>query len=172
MDTEASLRTLLSTANFGVRTIDGIIDFCCDNLSDLAIMFIKDLGIGIANLHKIMSGLPAIRHVRLNVSKYILLHAISLHFYDRSLCAAPLQAAKIAALLVDDISAMKTDYAKSTLGQATTGLGDVKLFKLTHLKWLKFKSALNELLERSFSQNRIPLVYVIRDNDAGDFDEA
>ena len=44
--------------------------------------------------------------------------------------------------------------------------------KLTHLKWPEFKSALNELLGRSFRQNRIPFLYVIRDNDTGDFDEA
>ena len=115
MDSEASLRTLLSTANFGATSIDAIIEFCCDNLTDLAAMSIKDLDIGISNLHKSMSTLPANRRVRLNVSKCILLHAISLHFYDRSLCSAPLEDADIAALVADDILAMKTDYAESSL---------------------------------------------------------
>ena len=132
MDSEASLRTLLSTANFGVTSIDAIVEFCCDNLTDLAAMSIKDLDIGISNLHKSMSPLPANRRVRLNVSKCILLHAISLHFYDRSLCSAPLEDADIAALVADDITAMKTDYAESSLSQVTTGLGVVKLPKLSH----------------------------------------
>ena len=98
MDTEASLRTILLTANFGVRTRDAIVEFCCDNL--------KALDIGIANLHKAMAGLQPNRRVCLNVSKCILLRAISLHFYDRSLCSTPLEAADIAALVADDIIAI------------------------------------------------------------------
>ena len=160
------------TANFGIRIIDAIIEFCCDNLNDLAVMSIKDLDIVIANLRKTMSGLPANRRDRLNISKCIFLHASSLHFYNRSLCATPLQPADIAALVADYISAMKTNYAVSTLGQATTGLGDVKLPKMIHLKWPEFKSSLNELLGQLFGQNRTLLLYVICDNEAGDFDEA
>ena len=171
MDSEASLRTLLSTANFGVTSIDAIVEFCCDTLTDLAAMSTKDLDIGIANMHKSMSPLPANRRVRLNVSKIRLLHAISLHFYDRSLCSAPLEDADITALIADDITAMKTDYAESSLSQATTGLGVVKLPKLSHKKWPEFKSGLSELLGRSFGQNKIPLLYVIRENDTNDFDD-
>ena len=171
MDTEASLRTILTTANFGVRTRDAIVEFCCDNLNDLAAMPVKALDIGIANLHKAMASLQPNRRVRLNVSKCILLHAISLHFYDRSLCSTPLAAADIAALVADDIIAMKTDYAESILNRTTTGLGEVTIPKLTHLKWPDFKSALSELLGRSFGQNKIPLLYVICTNDTGDFNE-
>mmetsp|Transcript_11806 Transcript_11806/g.14464 ORF Transcript_11806/g.14464 Transcript_11806/m.14464 type:complete len:233 (+) Transcript_11806:148-846(+) len=172
MDTEASLRTLLSTANFGVRTKDAIVEFCCDNLNDLSTMSTKDLDIGIANLHKSMSSLAANHRVRLNLSKCILLHAISPHFYDHSLCFAPLEAADIAALVANNIIAMKTDYAKSTLDHTTTGLGEVILPKIARLKWTKFKYALSKLLGRSISQNKIPLLYVICANDVGDFDEA
>ena len=110
MNTEASLRTLLSTVNFGVRTIEAIVKFCCDNLNDLAATPIKDLDIVITNLHKSMSSLAASRRVRLNVSQCILLNAISLHFYDHSLCSAPLEAADIASLIADDIIAIKIDY--------------------------------------------------------------
>ena len=111
MDPEASLRTLLSTVNFGIRKINAIIEFWFDNLINIAVVSIKDLDNDISNLHKTMSGLPPNRRICLNVSKYILLHTISLHFYDYSLCASPLQAADIVALVSDNNIAMKIDYA-------------------------------------------------------------
>ena len=172
MDSEASLRTLLSTANYGATSIDAIVEFCCENLNELASMSSKHLDTGIANLHKSLSTLVANRgRVRLNVSKCILLHALRLHFFDRARCNALLENADIAALNQDDILQMKADYSESTLITTTTGLGEVKIPKLTNLKWPDFKSSLLELLGRSFGQSKIPLLYIIRENDLGDFDE-
>ena len=144
MDSEASLRVLFTTAGFGARPITAIVDFLCQDLSELSNMSFKDLDVGINNIHKSMATLPANTCVRLNVSKCIILHSIRLHFYDRACCASTLDAGNITALLASDISSMKEKYAESLLTRMTTGLGEVKLPKLTHLKWPKFKSSLFE----------------------------
>ena len=169
MDSEASLRTLLHTANFGVRPITAIVDFLSENLTELANMSAKDLDVGIANIHKAMATLGANMRVRLNVSKCILLHSIRLHFHDRISCSAPLNNEEISLLTAADINQMKVDYSESTLDTTATGLGDVKIPKLTHLKWPEFKSALHELLGRSYGQHKIPLLYVTRVDDVGNF---
>ena len=158
MDSEASLRTLLHTANFGVRPITAIVDFLSENLTELANMSAKDLDVGIANIHKAMATLGVNMRVRLNVSKCILLHSIRLHFHDRISCSAPLNNEEISLLTAADINQMKVDYSESTLDTTATGLGDVKIPKLTHLKWPEFKSALHELLGRSYGQHKIPLL--------------
>ena len=63
METEASLRTLIGTANFGIRSMNTIIDFLSANLTELASMSVKDLDVGIANIHKLMAMLGASDHV-------------------------------------------------------------------------------------------------------------
>lgn len=95
-DTKVGLRTLFLTANFGVRTIDVIVEFYCDNLNDLTAIPMKDLDVGVANIHQLMTSLEANCRVRLNVSKCILLHVIRLHLYDRTRCSTPLEAIDIA----------------------------------------------------------------------------
>ena len=112
MDAEASLRDILATTNFGVRPINAIVDFLSENLTDLASMQSKDLDLGIANLHKVIASLATAGRVRLNVSKYITLHSIRLHFHDCIACPDPLDAIDIADLAADDIHAMKADYTE------------------------------------------------------------
>ena len=80
MDTQDSLHTLFSNDNFGVRPINTISEFCCENLNKLSDMSPKDLDVGIVNLYEAMANLSTAHCVRLNVSKYILLHSICLHF--------------------------------------------------------------------------------------------
>ena len=116
-----------------------------------------------------MATLGVNMRVRLNVSKCILLHSIRLHFHDRISCSAPLDNEEISLLTAADINQMKVDYSESTLDTTATGLGDVKIPKLTHLKWPEFKSALHELLGRSYGQHKIPLLYVTRVDDVGNF---
>ena len=70
MDSQESLHTLLSNANYDVAPIDTNIEFRYDNLNELASMSSKDLNNGIANLHKSMASLTVGRgRVRINVSK-------------------------------------------------------------------------------------------------------
>ena len=171
MDSEEILRLLLGTASFGSRPIDATIDFLSSNLTELASISAKELDVSIANIHKAMAMLTVNYRVRLNVSKCILLHSIRLHFHDHISCSTPLTEDQIELLTADDITAMKADYAESTLNTTTTGLGDVKIPKLTPLKWPEFKSALTELLGRSYGQHKTPLLYITRDADVGDFEE-
>ena len=131
----------------------------------------KDLDLGIVNLHKAIASLATADCVQLNVSKCITLHLIRLHFHDHIVCSAPLDVADITPLDADDICAMKADYTKSMLVNKTTGIGDVKVPKLTHLKWPEFKSALNKLFGRSFGQHEISFLYITREKDAGDFED-
>ena len=135
MDSEPCLRQVLAIANFNLRSIVAIIEFCCENLQELSSMSAKDLDVGVANLHKSMAGLTPTNRVRLNVSKCILLQSIRMHFYDRTRCNAPLEEASIMALGVGAITTMKSDYAESLQSVTNaTILGDIKVPKLTHLK--------------------------------------
>ena len=134
MDSEESLCLLLGTAVFGARPIIAIVDFLSSNLTELASMSAKELDVGIANIHKSMATLGVNVCVQLNVSKCILLHSIRLHFHNRITCSAPLTGVEIELLAADGITAMKADYVEFTLNTTTTGLGDLKIPKLTHLK--------------------------------------
>ena len=171
MDSEASLRLLLRTANFGINPINAIVDFLSSNLIELASMSAKELDVSIANIHKSLAALAANQRVRLNVSKCILLQSICLHFHDRIVCSAPLDANEISLLVAEDIDVMKVDYAESNLQTTTTDLGEVKIPKLSQLKWPEFKSAMTKLLGRSFGQHKIPLLYVTRVDTNGNFDD-
>ena len=78
MDSEASLRLLLGTANLGINPINAIVDFLSSNLTELASMSAKELDVGIANIHKSLAVLAANQRVLLNVSKCILLIGVIL----------------------------------------------------------------------------------------------
>ena len=62
--------------NFRSNPIIAIIEFCAENLADLARLPKKTLDTGIENLHKSLANLPAARRVRLNATKCILLHSL------------------------------------------------------------------------------------------------
>jgi len=159
-------------AGFSLRAQTTVIKFCCKSLSELNVMSVGYLDMGIVNLHKAISSLNAINHVRLNVSKCMNLHSICQHFLDRVKWHAPLDGTDILALRLVGINATKAEFVESTqLIVPTIGLGDVKIPKITHLKWPKFKSALTKLLGQVVGQNKIPLLYVIRENNAGDFED-
>ena len=133
----------------------------------------KNLDSGIINLHKALSNESIVNNrVRLNVTKFILLNAIRLHFLDRINCNAPLTMVNNNAYDTDEINHMRTHYLESRQSnELTAGLGEVKVPKLTLLKWLDFKSAISECLNRAVGKNNISLSYVIRKEQLGNFEE-
>ena len=174
MDTQAGLVAVLTKANFSVKAKNAILEFICESITELANLPAKDLDTGVNNLHKALANVNTPRdRVRLNATKCILLHSIRLHFLDRINCAAPLIQGELTALVNDDISAMREYFLESRESQLlTSGLGEVKVPKLSPLKWPDFKSAICECLGRAIGKRTIPLLYVIRDNDVGDFSES
>ena len=95
MNSQSEFKALLQTTNFGLNARNAIVEFCADNLADLARLPKKTLDTGIENLHKSLANLPILRRVRLNATKCTLLHSLRMHFNDRLQCGASLEATDI-----------------------------------------------------------------------------
>ena len=77
----------------------------------------------------------------------------------------------INAYTIDEINHMRTHCLESRQSnELTVGLGEVKVPKLTPLKWPDFKSAISECLNRAIEKNNIPFSYVIRKEQFGNFE--
>ena len=172
MDTELSFRILLTTAPFPPKARDAIIEFCCGTLTDLANLPRSDLDADIANLHKALPNVTNARdQVRLTATKILTLHAICIHFLDRISYTALLDAADIANLTNNDIVFMRDDYLESTQTQDFfSSLEAIKIPKLENKNWPNFKSAIEEYFCCILGRDKIPLSYIIRENDTKDFD--
>ena len=173
MNSTQGLKKVLQVAIFSVKARDAIVEFICETVTEMAELPVKELDNGVNNLHKALANVPTpANRVRLNATKCIILHAVRLHFLDRIQCSAPLQMADLNALVYADIEQMRDNYLESQEPSAlTTGLGTVKVAKLTPLKWPDFKSAVTECLGRAIGKRNIPLLYVIRPDEVGDFEE-
>ena len=132
MDNRLSFLDVLDTAGFRPTTRSAILEFCCENLRDLARLPSKDLDSAIANLHKALANVtPAQDRVRLNVTRCITLYSIHMQCLDRLNCNDPYTANDIANLTPNDIKAAHNEYLESTLSDSTTkGLAEVTIPKL------------------------------------------
>ena len=107
MDTEEGFRLFLTTANFSARVQTTIIDFSCNTLIELAHLPQVELNTSITNMHKALANLARVAdRVRLNATRIMLLHVISLHFLDCIKCNALLTAEET----VEDVEEMRTHY--------------------------------------------------------------
>ena len=135
-----------------------IVDFLCETLSELANMSSRDLDAGVLNLHKALSNVAKVAHrVRLNVTKFMLLYTICLHFLDRINYLALVNQANIDVYTHDDVAKMRTHYQE--LQQSitlTAGLGSVAIPKLTPVKLQDFKTAVMEYLSRAVEKKASP----------------
>ena len=139
MDSQIEFTTLLQTMNFGENSRNAIVEFCAENLADLARLPKKTLDTSIENLHKSFANATAARRVRLNATKCTLLHSLRMHFNDRIKCEAPLEATDIQALTIAAISVMKDEYLEAELMMNNeSSLLPVVVAKLEPLKWSTF----------------------------------
>ena len=140
IDTEEDFKIMLTKSNSSSQARNAIIEFCCDNLVELANLPHDDLDTSIMNLHKsLWNAIVAVRRVRLNATKCIILHSIRIHFKDRIDCNIPLVADDIAVFSLADINKIRTDYLRSKHTNNTgSNLGDVTVPKITSSKWAKF----------------------------------
>ena len=173
MDTQNVFKKIFTTAGFTVKAKDAIIEFLCEYLTDLTNMPSKNVDSGIINLHKTLSNEGIVNNrVRLNVTKYILLNAIRLHFLDRINCNDPLTMVNINANATDEINHIRVHCLESRQSnKLTAGLGEVKVTKLTPLKCSHFKSAITECFNRVVGKNNIPLSCVICKEQVDNFEE-
>ncbi len=89
---------------------------------------------------------------------------------DRLNCDALYTDVDVASLTPNDINEARDEYLDSTLSDATTkGLGEVTIPKLTGIKWMEFKTAMTESLSQIIEKNKIPLTYLIREDEVGNF---
>lgn len=111
MNTQVDFKVMLTTANFSTQARNEIVEFCCNNLAELANLLDDDLDTGIMNLHKLLSNTTvAVRRVRLNETKYIILHFIRINFKDHIDYNEPLATVAIAVLILTDVHTMRDDY--------------------------------------------------------------
>lgn len=72
MDDRLSFLDVLDTAGFPPTTRTAILEFCCENLRDLARLPSKDLDSAISNLHKSLANVMPVRNrVHLNATRCI-----------------------------------------------------------------------------------------------------
>ena len=111
MDDRLSFVDVLDLAGFNANARTAIVEFCCENLGELALRPSKDLDSAIANLHKALTNVtPERNRVRLNATRCITLHAIRMHCLDRVNCDSPLTANDVAALVADDITDIRKTF--------------------------------------------------------------
>ena len=172
MDSQIEFTTLLQTMNFGENSRNAIVEFCAENLADLARLPKKTLDTSIENLHKSLANATAARRVRLNATKCTLLHSLCMHFNDRIKCEAPLEATDIQALTIAAISVMKDEYLEAeSMMNNESSLLPVVVAKLKPLKWSAFKTSMLEYFSRVNGRNGIPLSYIARSAENNDFEE-
>ena len=172
MNLQVVFKIFLSVANFGVTARNAIVEFCVESIKDLARLPKKTLDTSILNLHKLLADMTALRRVQLNATECTLLYSIRMHFNDRLNCSAPLEAADLALLTIDDICVMKAEYIKNEESlHDTSGLSPVIVSKLEPLKWSAFKTSMLEYFSRVIGKNNVPLTYICRPDGMGDFDE-
>ena len=104
MDDRLSFVDILDVAQFNASARTAVVEFCCENLRELARLPSKDLDAAISNLHKSLANVTPVRdRVRLNATKCITLHALRMHCLDRINCDALLTANDIANIQIDHI---------------------------------------------------------------------
>ena len=139
-------------------------EFCYDNLQELAFLPEKDIDIATANLHKALDNVdPAQNWVRLNTTNYTTLHAIEMQCTKRVNCNSPFTNDNITNVNQKNITEMlKNDYLETTLKESPVNrLGEIKVPKLSSSKWIKFKTTIIESLSWIIGKNEIPFSYII-----------
>ena len=171
MDDRLSFVDVLEIAGFSDNARTAVVEFCCENLRELALLPSKDLDVAKSNLHKALANVtPARDRVWLSATRCITLHALHMQCFDRINCNSPYTADDILSFTPDDIVNTRNEYLEATLTDSTTkGLGEVTIPKLTSTKWIEFKTALKESLSRTIGKNKIPLTYLVRKNAVNDF---
>ena len=167
MDDRLSFVDVLEIAGFTANSRTAVlVEFCCENLRELALIPRKDLDAAISNLYKALANVtPARDRVCLNDTKCITLNALRIQCLDRINCNAPYTADDIILLIPNVIVHIHNEYLEATLIDSTTkGIGEVAIPKLTSTKWIEFKTALKESLSWIIGKNKIPLTYLIRED--------
>jgi hypothetical protein len=109
--------------------------------------------------------------VRIPISSRAKLEAVRLELKRREICNALPDADQINA--IDD--AIGASYIKEQAeldnAEKTTRdqLPDVGIAKLSHTNWRSFKQSVLDVLARTRGAHGIPLSYVVRDGDVGDY---
>ena len=133
MGNQLSFVDVLEIAGVAANARTAVVEFCCENLRELALFPSKDLDTAISNLHKALANVTPVRdRVRLNATKCITLHALSMQCLDRIDYKSPYTADDILSFTPDDIVNIRNEYLEATLTDSTTkGLGEVTIPKLT-----------------------------------------
>jgi len=141
-------------------------------LTELADLPRSDLDSGIASLHKaLLNGINARDQVRPTATKILTLHEIRIHFLDQINFAALSDAADIADLTDNDIAFVRDDYLDSTQTQdSSSSIKAIKIPKSENKNWPNFKSATEKYFGSILGHDKIPLSYIIRENDMNNFD--
>ena len=99
LDDNASLMCMLTTANFGLRPRNAIVELCCEMLTDLVNLPPIYLDLSISNLHMYLSNVDnSAYRVQLNATKYITLHAIKMRLLDQINCNDGLEPTNVTTL--------------------------------------------------------------------------
>ena len=73
---------------------------------------------------------------------------------------------------VDNFVRKHNEWREYKNAARTMSLPDVTVPKLTKNNWKLVRNAIREVLQRQRGTHNIPLIYIIRDNDQGDYNEA
>ena len=69
-------------------------------------------------------------------------------------------------LTLDNIAVMRDEYIESTqLQDSTPSLKTIIILKLDNENWLNFESTVVKCFSRALGHDKVPLTYIIREND-------
>lgn len=116
--------------------------------------------------------LNANQQVRFNITVKARINALREEFIMRKACNAEMTLADLLQLGTADVDSLllkHRTWEETKNAASSLSLPDITVPKLTKLNWKEFHQAFKELLSRQRGVNSIPLTYVIREHDRGNY---
>lgn len=113
---------------------------------------------------------------RINISELCKkrIDALRRELIMRDECISQYEAVILATLTAADLDhlVMKhTEWEEVIKANASMTLPDVDIPKLTKDNWKRWSTTIKELFSQTYGKNYLPLLYIIRDEEVGDYDE-
>lgn len=143
----------------------------CENLLSLTSEDVKELFQSIESLNR---NLNANQIVRITTTMKKRFEALRKELKMRRSCTDDYNEAQLNAITTETLDSWVTkhnEWDALTSSKNASSLPDVTIPKLTQANWREWKNSFSNSLSRIIGDNKIPLTYIIRDEDNGNYDD-
>ena len=143
----------------------------CENLVSLTSEDVKELFQSIESLNR---NLNANQVVRITTTMKKRFEALRKELKMRRSCTDDYDEAQLNAITTETLDSWITkhnEWDALTSSKSTSTLPEVTIPKLTQANWREWKNSFSNSLSRIIGDNKIPLTYIVRDEEIGDYDD-